>query len=94
MAHLAGRTDLVAGVSRGIGHEGMVSFAVAPSWAKTEMAAQYVATQGIRAAVADIPIGRMADPAEVGELIAFALQPSHASRNGATLDVNGGSYMR
>ena len=53
-----------------------------------------MAQHGLKAAVADIPIGRMAEPAEVGELVAFALRPSQASLNGATLDVNGGSYIR
>jgi hypothetical protein len=36
----------------------------------------------------------MADPAAVAEAIAFALQPSQESLNGATLDINGGSYIR
>jgi len=44
--------------------------------------------------VADIPIGDMAQPAEIAELVAFVLRPSQRSLNGATLDVNGGSYLR
>lgn len=36
----------------------------------------------------------MALPAEVAELVAFALRPSQKSLNGATLDMNGGSYIR
>lgn len=36
----------------------------------------------------------MAEPGDVAELVAFVLQPSQASLNGATLDVTGGSYIR
>jgi NAD(P)-dependent dehydrogenase (short-subunit alcohol dehydrogenase family) len=36
----------------------------------------------------------MAEPAEIAELVAFLLRPSQASVNGATFDVNGGSYIR
>jgi hypothetical protein len=46
------------------------------------------------AAVADIPIGEMATPLGVTELVSFVLRRSQASLNGATLDVNGGSYIR
>lgn len=81
-------------IARSFGHEGVISIAIAPGWVRTDMAEDYVAQHGLKAAVADIPIGRMAEPAEVGELVAFALRPSQASLNGATLDVNGGSYIR
>ena len=86
--------NLSKSIARSFGHEGVVSIAIAPGWVRTEMAEDYVATHGLKAAVGDIPIGRMAEPAEVGELVAFALRPSQASLNGATLDVNGGSYIR
>jgi len=86
--------NLSKSIARSFGHEGVVSIAIAPGWVRTEMAEDYVAQHGLKAAVADIPIGRMAEPAEVGELVAFALRPSQASLNGATLDVNGGSYIR
>lgn len=35
----------------------------------------------------------MTEPQEIGELGAFALQPSQASLNVAVLDVNGASYL-
>lgn len=86
--------NLSKSIARSFGHEGVVSIALAPGWVRTDMAEDFVATHGIQAAVSDIPIGRMAEPAEVGELVAFALRPSQASLNGATLDLNGGSYIR
>jgi NAD(P)-dependent dehydrogenase (short-subunit alcohol dehydrogenase family) len=58
------------------------------------MAEQYIEQFGKQAAVADIPIGEMAQPEEIAELVAFSLRPSQRSLNGSTLDVNGGSYIR
>jgi hypothetical protein len=36
----------------------------------------------------------MAEPREIAELVAFVLRYGQDSLNGATLDVNGGSYLR
>lgn len=58
------------------------------------MAEAFIAQHGEAAALTGIPIGAMAEAAEIGELVAFALRPSQASLNGAVLDVNGGSYLR
>ncbi|MFD1807090.1 SDR family oxidoreductase [Gemmobacter lanyuensis] len=72
----------------------ITAVALAPGWVRTEMAEAYIAQHGEAAALAGIPIGRMATPSEIGELVAFAFRPSQASLNGAVLDVNGGSYLR
>ena len=58
------------------------------------MAESYIAQHGEAAALAGIPIGRMASPEEIGELTAFLFRPTQVSMNGAVLDVNGGSYLR
>ncbi|MBB4184696.1 NAD(P)-dependent dehydrogenase (short-subunit alcohol dehydrogenase family) [Sinorhizobium terangae] len=86
--------NLTKSIARSFGGDGVVAVAIAPGWVKTEMAEDFVAKFGKQAAVADIPIGEMADVSEIAELVAFALRPSQRSLNGATLDVNGGSYIR
>lgn len=86
--------NLSKSLARSVAGEGIVSVAIAPGWVRTDMAEQFVAQHGEAAAVTDIPVGRMASPAEIAELVAFALRPSQVSLNGATLDVNGGSYIR
>ncbi len=58
------------------------------------MAEAFVSRHGEAAALAGIPVGRMAEPAEIGEFVAFALRPSQVSLNGAVLDVNGGNCLR
>ncbi|MEX3772545.1 SDR family NAD(P)-dependent oxidoreductase [Pseudomonas sp. MYb118] len=86
--------NLTKSIARSFGPDGVVAVAIAPGWVHTDMAEQFIATHGKQAAVADIPIGEIAQPGEVAELVAFVLRKSQASLNGATLDVNGGSYIR
>lgn len=93
-ASKAALINLTKSVAQSHGHEGITALALAPGWVRTEMAEAYVAQHGEAAAVSGIPIGRMATPEEIGELVAFAFRPSQASLNGAVLDVNGGSYLR
>lgn len=86
--------NLTKSLARSVASDGVVAVAIAPGWVRTDMAEQFVAQYGEAAATGDIPVGRMASPAEIAELVAFTLRPSQASLNGATLDVNGGSYIR
>lgn len=93
-ASKAGLINLTKSIAQSHGHEGITAIALAPGWVRTEMAEAYIAEHGEAAALAGIPIARMAEPQEIGEITAFAFRPSQASLNGAVLDVNGGSYMR
>jgi len=93
-ASKAALINLTKSVAQSHGAEGITAVAIAPGWVRTEMAEAFIAQHGAAAALAGIPIGAMAEPAEVAELVAFALRPSQASLNGAVLDVNGGSYLR
>lgn len=90
----AALVNLTKSIARSFGADGVVALAIAPGWVQTDMAEDFVAKFGKQAAVADIPIGEMAQPSEIAELVAFALRSSQRSLNGATLDVNGGSYIR
>lgn len=90
----AALVNLTKSIARSFGPDGVVATAIAPGWVRTEMAEEYIARFGEAAAVADIPTGAMASPSEIAELVAFVLRPSQHSLNGATLDANGGSYIR
>jgi 3-oxoacyl-[acyl-carrier protein] reductase len=86
--------NLTKSVAQSHGHENITAVALAPGWVRTEMAEAFIAEHGEAAALAGIPIGRMAEPREIGELAAFVFRPTQSSLNGAVLDVNGGSYLR
>ncbi|KGJ18127.1 SDR family NAD(P)-dependent oxidoreductase [Paracoccus sanguinis] len=93
-ASKAALINLTKSIAQSHGHEGVTAVALAPGWVRTEMAEAFIARQGEAAAMAGIPIGAMAAPDEIGEIVAFAFRSSQASLNGAVLDVNGGSYLR
>ncbi|GHO51085.1 SDR family NAD(P)-dependent oxidoreductase [Ktedonospora formicarum] len=86
--------NLTKSIGRGFAHEEITAVAIAPGFVHTEMAQEYIDKYGKEAAVSDIPLGEMVAPSEVADLIAFVLQPGQSSLNGATLDINGGSYVR
>ncbi|MDE3028116.1 MAG: SDR family oxidoreductase [Paracoccaceae bacterium] len=93
-ASKAALINLTKSVAQSHGAENITAVALAPGWVRTEMAEAFIAQHGEAAALTGIPIGRMATPDEIGELVAFTLRPSQVSLNGAVLDVNGGSYLR
>ena len=93
-ASKAGLLNLTKSIARGFAHENIIAVAIAPGFVRTAMAEEYLERFGKDATVGDIPLKEMAEPAEVAELVAFVLQPSQRSLNGATLDINGASYVR
>ncbi|WP_312420631.1 SDR family oxidoreductase [Shinella sp.] len=86
--------NLTKSIAHSFGREGVTAVAIAPGWVRTRMAEDVIVTHDNLPTVEDIPIGDMAEPAEIAELVAFVLRYSQESLNGATLDVNGGSYIR
>jgi NAD(P)-dependent dehydrogenase (short-subunit alcohol dehydrogenase family) len=73
--------------------EGVRVNCVAPGVVDTPMLAPYSDEQ--RAALAaTIPVGRLADPAEIGDAVAYLLSEQSSYITGQTLNVNGGQFMQ
>ena len=81
-------------IARGYAKEGILAFAVCPGFTMTGMAKDYLASRGGDKLLADIPLGRVADPAEVAEAVRFLALAAPPSMTGAVLDINGASYVR
>ena len=81
-------------IARGYAAEGIFAFAVAPGFTVTEMTEEYLASRGGQKILADIPLGRVASAAEVGETIRWLATDAPASATGSVIDVNGASYVR
>ncbi|WP_133365013.1 SDR family NAD(P)-dependent oxidoreductase [Qipengyuania sediminis] len=81
-------------IARQYAPAGILSFAIAPGFTDTAMAGDYLASRGGPGLLADIPLGRVATPEEVAAIIAFCALDAPPSMTGATLDVNGASYVR
>lgn len=81
-------------IARGHAHEGILAFGVAPGFTVTEMTEEYLASRGGEKVLADIPLGRVASAAEVGETIRWLATQAPPSATGSVIDINGASYVR
>jgi NAD(P)-dependent dehydrogenase (short-subunit alcohol dehydrogenase family) len=93
-ASKAGMVAMTKSIARGYARDGILAFAICPGFTMTGMADDYLASRGGDALLADIPLGRVADPAEVAALARFCALEAPASMTGAVLDINGASYVR
>jgi len=81
-------------IARAYAAEGILSFAVAPGFTDTAMAGDYLASRGGPGLLADIPLGRVAEPEEIASIVTFCALDAPASMTGTTIDANGASYVR
>ena len=81
-------------IARAYAKDGILSFAISPGFTDTAMAGDYLTSRGGDGLLADIPLGRVAAPYEIGKLIEFCALDAPPSMTGATLDANGASYVR
>jgi len=81
-------------IARGYARDNILAFAVCPGFTMTGMAEDYLASRGGDRLLADIPLGRVADPAEIAAAVRFLALEAPGSMTGAVLDINGASYVR
>ncbi|SEM80300.1 NAD(P)-dependent dehydrogenase, short-chain alcohol dehydrogenase family [Sphingomonas gellani] len=93
-ASKAGMVAMTKTIARGYAREGILAFAVCPGFTMTGMADDYLASRGGDKLLADIPLGKVADPAEVASVATYLTLDAPPSMTGAVLDVNGASYVR
>ena len=81
-------------IARAYAAENILSFAIAPGFTDTAMAGDYLDSRGGAGLLADIPLGRVAEPEEIARIATFCALDAPASMTGATIDANGASYVR
>lgn len=89
-----GMLAMTKSIARGYAAQNILAFAITPGFTMTGMAEEYLASRGGDKLLADIPLGRVAMPEEVAEMIRWLASGAPASMTGATLDINGASYVR
>jgi len=88
----AGIIGFTKSLAREVGSRGITVNAIAPGFIDTDMTRALAEPQ--RAALnAQIPLGRLGQPADVAAAVAFLCSPDGAYITGETLHVNGGMYM-
>ncbi len=93
-ASKAGMVGMTKSIARGYAAEGILAFAVCPGFTMTGMAEDYLSSRGGEKLLADIPLGRVAEPAEVANAVAYLALEAPPSMTGAVLDINGASFVR
>ena len=93
-ASKAGMVAMTKTIARGYARDGILAFAICPGFTMTGMAEDYLASRGGDKLLADIPLGRVADPAEVATAARFLALDAPPSMTGAVIDINGASYVR
>jgi 3-oxoacyl-[acyl-carrier protein] reductase len=93
-ASKAGMVGMTKSIARGYAAEGILAFALCPGFVMTGMAEDYLAARDDDQLSADIPLGRVAQPAEVASVAVYAALDAPASMTGAVLDINGASFVR
>ncbi|HZS61385.1 MAG TPA: SDR family oxidoreductase [Gemmatimonadaceae bacterium] len=85
---------LTKSIARGYAREGVLAYGVAPGWVATDMARQSIQMVGLEKLVQDIPMGAMAPPEDVANVVAFLASGLAPHATGTTIDINGASYVR
>ena len=93
-ASKAGMVGMTKSIARGYAREGILAFAVCPGFTMTGMAEDYLSSRGGDKLLADIPLGRVADPAEVASAATYLALEAPPSMTGAVIDINGASFVR
>ena len=88
----AGVAGMTRALARELGSRGITVNCVAPGFIATDMTEVLPEAQKA-ALLAQIPVGRLGDPREIADAVAFLASPKAAYITGTELHVNGGMYM-
>ncbi|HXI14210.1 MAG TPA: SDR family NAD(P)-dependent oxidoreductase [Thermoanaerobaculia bacterium] len=91
-ASKAALVNLTRSLARSCAGDKIIASCVAPGFVDTSMAAEELKLHGDEI-VAQIPVGRVAEVADVANVILFLASPLSDYLAGVTIDVNGGSYF-
>lgn len=73
---------------------GVTVNAIAPGPLDVELVREILPPEKLASVQSSIPVGQLGDPAFIGEVVSLLAGPSAASITGATIDANGGLYVR
>ncbi len=93
-ASKGGMVAMTKTIARAYAHQQILAFAICPGFTMTGMAEDYLASRGGDKLLADIPLGRVAQPEEIASMARYCALDAPASMTGAVLDANGASFVR
>ncbi len=93
-ASKAGMVAMTKTIARAYAKDEILAFAICPGFTMTGMAEDYLASRGGDKLLADIPLGRVAQPEEIASIARYCALDAPPSMTGAVLDANGASFVR
>ena len=93
-ASKGGLVSLTRSLARGFAADNILAYVVAPGFVRTEMADDFTRVHGEEAVTQEIPLGDMASPEDVAEVVLFLASGRARHATGTTIDINGASYVR
>lgn len=82
-------------IARAYAREGILAYTIAPGVVRTRLSEQFAATQGGEDRItSSLAMGEWVPPAEIADLVGFLATGRARQLSGATLDINGASYIR
>ncbi|ASK87394.1 SDR family NAD(P)-dependent oxidoreductase [Sphingorhabdus sp. SMR4y] len=93
-ASKGGMVAMTKTIARAYARNGILAFAICPGFTMTGMAEDYLESRGGDKLLADIPLGRVAQPAEIASIARYCALDAPPSMTGAVLDANGASFVR
>ena len=91
-ASKAGVAGMTRALARELGSRHITVNCIAPGFIDTDMTRELTAEQ-TRSLLAQVPLGRLGDVNEIGEVVVFLASSAASYISGATIHVNGGMYM-
>lgn len=92
-ASKGGIVSMSRGLARTLAPHGIRVNTVAPGFVDTAMMRSGMTDQQLQESIAQVPLGRLAAPDEVGDTVAFLIGSDSRYMTGATLNVTGGQLM-
>jgi NAD(P)-dependent dehydrogenase (short-subunit alcohol dehydrogenase family) len=82
-------------IARAFAKDGILAYIIAPGVVRTRLSEQFAATQGGEENITkSLAMGEWVPPEEIGALITYLAAGRVRHLSGATLDINGASYIR
>lgn len=82
-------------IARAYARDGILAYTIAPGVVRTRLSEQFASTAGGEQHITNsLAMGEWVPPAEIADLVAFLATGKARQLSGATLDINGASYIR
>jgi 3-oxoacyl-[acyl-carrier protein] reductase len=81
---------LTAALAAEVARDGILANCVAPGFTETEMTRQVIGEAGMKDLAKQVPVGRLARPAEIANLVAWLAGPENTYVSGQNIVIDGG----